>query len=126
MNGKRLYGLRGAVGCLNDRADMALRVGELFDALIGGNGIDEADIVSVVFSVTPDLDAENPAAALRKSGRGGALALFCVAEPVSAGALPGLIRVLVHAYAPEGTKLRHPYLNGAEVLRPDRAAGNQS
>ncbi|HCM26161.1 MAG: chorismate mutase [Treponema sp. GWB1_62_6] len=121
MGNARLYGLRGAVRCQNDVADIGSRVAELYDALITGNGIDEADVVSFIFSVTPDLNAANPAAELRKSGRGLSLALFAVAEAPSEGALERVIRVLVHCYAEEGNAPRHAYLNGAEALRPDRA-----
>lgn len=122
MNGTRLFGLRGAVRCENDPADIELRVGELYDSMIGMNGIEESDIVSLTFSVTPDLDAANPAAALRKSGRAADVSLFCAAEPQVKGGLPGVVRTLMLAYASEGLQVRHPYLNGAEVLRPDRSA----
>jgi chorismate mutase len=120
MEGKRLYGLRGAVRCENDAGDIELRVAQLFDALVAGNGIVEDDIVSLVFSVTPDLTARNPAAALRRSGRGRDLALFSVQESAADGGMPGVVRVLLHCYADVGSKLRHAYLNGAEALRPDR------
>jgi chorismate mutase len=123
MNSKRLFGLRGAVCCANHPDDIELRVAQLYDALMVNNGLSEADVVSLIFSVTPDLTARNPAAALRKSGRGENLALFSVQESVADGGLPGVIRVLVHCYAAEGAKLRHAYLNGAEILRPDRSVG---
>lgn len=120
MMGKRLYGLRGAIFCSNDSADIERRAAELYDALVPANGLAEDDIVSLTFSVTADLRASNPAAALRRSGRGAALALFAVAEAESDGAFPGTLRVLIHCYAPEGKPPRHAYLNGAEALRPDR------
>ena len=122
MEAKRLYGLRGAVCCINDPDDIGLRVAQLFDALVADNGIAEEDIVSLVFSVTPDLTSRNPAAALRKSGRGGDLALFSVQESAADGGLPGVIRVLLHCYVPSGATLKHAYLNGAEILRPDRGS----
>lgn len=124
MNGTRLFGLRGAVRCENDPADIERRVCELYDSLVGMNGIAESDIVSLTFSVTSDLDAANPAAALRRGGRAADVSLFCVAEPPVVGGLPGVLRALMHVYASEGLNPRHPYLNGAEVLRPDRSAKN--
>lgn len=121
MEMKRLYGLRGAIRCSNDAEDITLRVVELYDELLVRNGLAEEGVVSLVFSVTKDLTALNPAAALRRGGRAGDLALFSVAEPEVEGALSGVIRTLIHCYLSEGSSPRHVYLNGAEVLRPDRA-----
>jgi chorismate mutase len=121
MGTKRLYGLRGAIRCSNDADDIVRRVVELYDELLERNGLSEDSIVSLVFSVTQDLTALNPAAALRRGGRAGDLALFSVAEPEVEGALSGVIRTLIHCYMSEGSSPRHVYLNGAEVLRPDRA-----
>lgn len=122
MSGKRLYALRGAAQCLNTAEDMREQVAALYDALLAVNGLQERDIVSLIFSVTRDLDAANPAAALRQSGRAADIALFAVQEAESRGALERTVRSLLHCYLPEGAVPRHVYRNGAEVLRPDRAA----
>jgi chorismate mutase len=119
---KRLYALRGAAQCLNQADDIRRQTAALYDELLHGNGLEESDIVSLIFSVTADLDAVNPAAALRQSGRGADLALFCVREPEAAGSLERCVRALVHCYMEEGTVPRHVYRNGAGILRPDRAA----
>lgn len=122
MNGgKRLFALRGAARCRNERADMEKQVAALYDALLGENKLEEQDIVSLIFSVTGDLDAENPAAALRRSGRAADLALFSLREAEVQGGLERTVRVLIHCYMKETAKPRHIYCNGAEVLRPDRA-----
>jgi len=122
MEDKRLFGLRGAICCKNDVIDIERRVAQLFDALIVANSLVDTDIVSLVFSVTSDLTAINPAAALRKSGRGADLALFCCTEPQVENSLPKVLRVLIHYYAVYGTISKHIYLNGAEILRPDRSS----
>ena len=121
MSEKRLYALRGAARCENTEEDIRRQVSLLYDTLLEKNRLAEEDIVSVIFSKTGDLDALNPAAALRQTGRAGDLALFAVREAETVDALPRVIRVLIHCYLPEGTKPRHVYRNGAEVLRPDRA-----
>ena len=121
MGNTRLYGIRGAVRCENDAIDMERRVAELYDALIVDNGIGEADVVSMIFSVTADLGAANPAAVLRKSGRASSIALFAVAEAPVEGGMERVIRALVHCYADEASPPCHAYLNGAELLRPDRS-----
>ncbi|MDR0641144.1 MAG: chorismate mutase [Treponema sp.] len=119
---KRLYALRGAAQCLNQDDDIRLQVSVLYDEILKTNGLGEDDIVSLIFSVTADLNAKNPAAALRQSGRAANLALFCVREPEVLNGLERCVRVLIHCYLEEGAKPRHIYRNGAEVLRPDRTA----
>jgi chorismate mutase len=96
----------------------------MYEELLEANSLDEQEIVSLIFSVTDDLDAVNPCTALRKSGHAGELALFSAREPESQNALERTVRLLVHCYLEEGAKPRHVYRNGAEVLRPDRAKKN--
>jgi chorismate mutase len=116
---KKLYALRGATRCENTEADIYEKVGILYDELLYRNILNEDDIVSLIFSVTADITAINPATALRKSGRGTGLSLFAVREAECGVSLPFTIRVLLHCYLDEGTAVRHVYRNGAEVLRPD-------
>jgi len=117
---KRLYALRGAAQCMNTVQDICEQIALMYDELLISNKLDEEDIVSLIFSVTDDLDAINPCTALRKNGRGGELALFSAREPESRNALERTVRALVHCYLEDGTRPRHVYRNGAEVLRPDR------
>ena len=118
---KRLYALRGATQCENTVDDICLRIGVMYDDLLSLNKLDEEDIVSVIFSVTPDLDAVNPSSALRKNGHAcGDTALFSVQEPESKNSLERTVRVIIHCYLEDGSKVQHVYNNGAEVLRPDR------
>jgi chorismate mutase len=119
MNAMRLFALRGAAQCKNQAEDITKQVGLLYDELLSQNSLEEKDIVSVIFSVTTDLDALNPATALRKYGRGEDLALFSLQEAPSQGGLPGTVRVLIHCYLEESADPHHVYRNGAEALRPD-------
>ena len=120
MTDKRLFALRGAVQCLNDAEDITRQVAALYDELLEANNLAEGDIVSLIFSVTGDLDAQNPAAALRQSGRGADLALFALREAGVSGGLERTVRVLIHCYLAGAAVPCHIYRNGAEVLRPDR------
>jgi chorismate mutase len=115
---KKLAALRGAVRTENTESDIAGQVVRLYDRLLESNGLAEEDIVSVVFSVTGDIDALNPAAALRNAGRAERLALMVFQEGRFQGGLSRTIRVLVHCNLEQAP--RHVYMNGAEVLRPDR------
>jgi chorismate mutase len=117
---KRLFALRGAAQCLNQDRDIRLQTAALYDELLRDNGLEEGDIVSLIFSVTADLNALNPAAALRQTGRGGGLALFCAQEPEVLNGLERCVRVLIHCYLEEGSRPRHVYRNGAELIRPEK------
>jgi chorismate mutase len=119
---KKLAALRGAVCVSNDPAAIAEKIARVYDLLLERNGLREDDIVSLIFSVTKDLDAKNPAAALRESGRARDLALFSVQEPSVRNSLPGVIRLMMHCYMEETVPPRHVYTEGAEPLRPDRAS----
>jgi chorismate mutase len=126
MKGKKIAALRGATRCLNEEEDIIRQVAALYDELLGSNGLAEGDIVSLIFSVTPDLDAINPAAALRRSGRARDLALFALQEAAARHSLDRVIRVLIHCYLDEGARPVHVYRNGAELLRPDRGPNRDS
>jgi chorismate mutase len=117
---KKLYALRGAFQCLNTEKDIMEQTALTYDELLSANSLPEEDIVSLMFSVTDDIDALNPCTALRKSGRALSLALFGVREAECTGSLPRTIRALAHCYLEEGSQARHVYRNGAEILRPDR------
>jgi chorismate mutase len=118
----RLYAVRGAVCCENTAESVSALVPLMYREILDRNGIAESAIVSVLFSVTSDLTALNPATALRKAGLAHAVPLFASAEPFIENYLPRVIRVLITFY---GTKTPIAvYLNGAEVLRPD-LAGNR-
>jgi chorismate mutase len=91
---------------------------KLVKEILKSNGIAENQIVSIVFSLTDDLTAANPAAGLRKTGFA-ATPLFCTQEAKIDGALPRVIRVLVTWDSLERRAAVPVYLDGAEVLRPD-------
>jgi chorismate mutase len=75
-------------------------------------------MVSCIFTLTDDLNAEFPAVAARNLGLN-KVPLLCALEVPVPGSLPRVIRVLVHYYAPEDHQPRHVYLREARVLRAD-------
>lgn len=109
--------VRGAVIVENDPASIRSAVTKLVTELQARNAIGEQDIVSIVFSQTADIDAHNPATALRTIGFS-SVPLFCTQEPRVIGSPGGIIRVLVTC-STEREKLEPVYLNGAESLRAD-------
>ena len=120
----RLFGIRGAVCTKNTAEDITKNVGDMCAEIFSANALKSTDIVSIQFTLTADLTALNPAAALRRAKIDfdvSSIALFCAVEPAVENSLPLTIRTLVTAYMDEGAKVRHVYKNGAEVLRPDFA-----
>ena len=113
----RIFAVRGAVCCDNSPASIEDAVAALYGETLSKNGINEADIVSIQFTVTSDLTAENPASALRKRGTAQDVPLFVAAEPQVEGALPGTIRMMITFYGNQ--KPLPVYMRGAETLRPD-------
>ena len=92
-----LRAIRGATRLsADDPAEMSEAVAELVTEMLRRNGVEHDDVVSVVFTATPDLHCAFPAAAARTAGLGD-VPLLCAQEIDVAGALPRVVRVLVHA-----------------------------
>jgi chorismate mutase len=118
----RLQGIRGATTVdRNDAAEILEATDELLRTLIAANDLEPDDIVSGLFTVTRDLDAAFPARAAEDFGWNIVALLHATEIPVP-GSLPKCIRLLVHAYTARArAEIKHCYLRGATVLRPDRA-----
>jgi chorismate mutase len=115
----RLFALRGAITVdRNDAEEILSATDELMRELMSRNGLDATALVSCLFTLTEDLDAEFPAKAARRMGLS-AIPLMCAREVPVPGALPRVIRVLVHYYADEDHVSRHAYLRDARALRTD-------
>ena len=115
----RLIALRGANTVDANEAEPILHATEeLMHAILGRNQLGADDLVSCIFTLTPDLDAEFPAVAARRMGLS-RVPLLCAREIPVAGALPRVIRVLMHCYPPVGVDPQHVYLNDARKLRLD-------
>jgi chorismate mutase len=104
----------------NDADEILTATDELLRTLIEANGLQPDDIVSALFTVTRDLDAAFPARAAEEFGWNIVALLHATEIPVP-GSLPKCIRLLIHAYtARTRAEIKHCYLRGATVLRPDR------
>ena len=114
--------IRGATCLQSDTADeMAGAVVELLSEIIDRNSLSVDDLVSVLFTATPDIHSAFPASFARQIGLTD-VPLICAQELDVAGALPLVIRVMVHAESSVGrADIKHVYLRGAEVLRQDIA-----
>ena len=115
----KLRALRGAITVDDNDGDAILdATEELMRAVIEQNALDADHLVSCIFTCTRDLDAEFPAVAARRMGLS-SVPLLCAHEIDVPGALPRVIRVLVHCYADDSTPAKHVYLREAVALRKD-------
>jgi len=115
----RLFALRGANSVEANEADAILAAtDELMRELMQRNRLQPEAMVSCIFTLTNDLDAEFPAVAARRLGLN-AVPLLCAQEVPVPGSLPRVIRALVHYYAPEDHHPKHVYLGESRVLRAD-------
>ena len=115
-------GIRGAIRLPEDSlVVMSECVVELVTELLERNGLSTDQLISIVFTATPDLRSAFPAAAARTLNLGD-VPLLCAVEIDVVGALDRVVRVLVHADTPLArADITHVYLRGAEVLRQDLA-----
>src|SRR5687767_12026219 len=112
-----LVAIRGAVQVAADtREEIAAAVGELVDELTRQNALAPHRILSALFTMTPDLQADFPAAAARSRGWS-AVPMLCAQEIAVPGALARVCRVLLHADC-DGPP-QHVYLGATRALRPD-------
>ncbi len=119
--GWKVRAIRGAT-TVNENTAIAMReaVSELLEAIEIHNQLDPEDIVSVTFSVTPDLNALFPAAIARERPRWGDVPLLDVQQMQVVGSLERCIRVLIHLNTTKPqSAIYHPYLRHARCLRPD-------
>jgi chorismate mutase len=113
-------GIRGAISVERDEPAVLLDATErLLQDIVAENGIVADDIASALFTLTPDLVSQFPAAAARRMGwiRVPLLNFTEIGVP---GGLPRIIRVLLHVNTEKRPdEIVHVYLERARALRPD-------
>jgi len=118
----RCRGIRGATTVQANTPEAILEATtELLAELMRVNGFQAGDIASAFFTTTRDLNAEFPAVAANRMGWTD-VALLCGHEMDVPGSLAMCLRVLLHVNTEKQQhELKHVYLRGATVLRPDRS-----
>lgn len=112
--------VRGAVTVeRNDKTEILDAAEEMLKEIFARNDIPAGDMVCMIFTLTPDLDAVFPAVAARRMGITN-VPLMCMSEIPVENALPMCVRVLIQ-FNTEKTldDIRHVYLRDAVKLRPD-------
>jgi chorismate mutase len=115
----KLRALRGAITVdENEETAILSATEELVSELMSRNSLQKEHMVSCIFTCTPDLNAQFPAVAARRLGLGG-VPLMCACEMDVPGAMPRVIRMMLHCYADPDTEAQHVYLRDAVELRRD-------
>jgi chorismate mutase len=105
----------------NEREAILEGTTELMNEVMSRNELTTDDVISVLFTMTPDLTAEFPALAARKLGFHD-VPLICAAEIPVPGAMPRVVRLMAHVETDRPrSALQHVYLRGAAALRLDIA-----
>jgi chorismate mutase len=115
-------GIRGATTVEENTAEVIISATyELLAFMVELNQVHEADIAGVIFTTTPDLDAQFPAKAARQLGWHLAPLIGAQEMNVTQG-LPRCVRILIFWNTSKlSEEIQHVYLREAQKLRPDRA-----
>lgn len=115
----KVVALRGATQAdENSKDSILVSTEKLMRDLMTMNELDPAHMISAIFTTTEDLDAEFPAVAARRIGLS-EVPLMCAREIPVPGAMPRVIRVMVHCNLPVDQPIRHVYLGETRALRAD-------
>ena len=114
-------GIRGAITVdVNEEKPILDATIQLLNEIVEVNRIVPEDIACVWVTVTQDLDSTFPARAIRQMAGWELVPLMCSLEVPVKGSLEKCVRlmVMVNTEASQ-SDIRHVYLGGARVLRPD-------
>lgn len=113
--------IRGAVTVEENSGDtIKAATVELLSNILTKNNIEQDDIASAIFTMTPDLTAEFPAKAARIDLGWNDVPMLCAQEVVVPESIPMCIRVLLTINTTlNKDEIRHVYLGNAKKLRPD-------
>jgi chorismate mutase len=114
-------GIRGAISVTENCSEQILSATrELLTELTRANDLTNfEEVISAIFTTTPDLTAAFPAEAARSLGMN-QVPLLCASEIAVPHGMPRIIRILLHVNTERTQKdIVHVYLREAKRLRPD-------
>jgi len=120
---RHVRAVRGATTVTADQPSLIREaITEMLEAVLDDNDLAPMDIISAVFTTTPDLVSEFPAHAARLYGWTD-IPMICAQELPVPGALPRCVRVMIHCETRRTrSEIRHVYLRDAVLLRADLLA----
>ena len=115
-------GIRGAIVVeANEREAIHAATDRLLREVLARNELESEDIVSILLTTTPDLNADFPAYSVRAMGLTH-VPVLGAREMEVPGAMGMMLRMLMHVNTDRSQKeIRHVYLGEAAKLRPDLA-----
>ena len=93
---------------------------ELVNELISRNKLIKANLLSITFTTTKDLDACFPASIARKFFGFDSVAFLDCQQMYVPNDVDYCIRIMAQVLLPKNYRVSHPYLRGASKLRIDR------
>lgn len=117
-------GIRGAITVPdNDRENIMTATKRLLQEMLQANRFELDDIAAILFTTTPDLNAEFPAAATRELGWSQHIAQICGHEMNVPGSLPRCLRILMLVNTEKkADEIAHVYLEEARKLKEHKLA----
>jgi chorismate mutase len=114
--------IRGATTVDADEREQVLEATrELVSAIMERNELVHDDVISILFTATPDLVSEFPALAARELGFGD-VPLMCATEMKVPHGMPRVLRLMAHVETDRPREqIQHVYLRRAVALRRDIA-----
>ena len=115
-------GIRGATRAgENTKEEIMSATEELLLRMVEANDVAREDIASIFLTTTPDLNAEFPAYVTRRMSWN-SVPVLCAREIDVPHGMAAVIRVMMHVNTElTQTEIKHVYLGGTAVLRPDLA-----
>jgi chorismate mutase len=117
----RVLAIRGATTVENNLKEEILKeTAKLINSILNNNNINKEDIISIIFTMTKDLDAAYPSIAVREILNITDVPLLNFEEKYIVGSLQKCIRVLININTTKEKKdIQHIYQNEAINLRKD-------
>ena len=113
--------IRGATTASgNSVREIEVAVVELINELISRNNLIKANILSITFTSTRDLNACFPASIARKFHGLDSVAFLDCQQMYVPNDVDLCIRIMAQVLLPSKNPIQHPYLRGASKLRTDR------
>ena len=114
-------GIRGAITLnSNSKEEIKCATIELTKKILEDNSINKKDIAFVIYTVTPDINADFPAKYARLELGFDKVPMMCYREMEVKDALSLCLRALIVVNTEkEQDKIKHCYLRGAKILRGD-------
>lgn len=116
-----IRGMRGAITVnQNTEEDIITATEELLVKLIEENDIQPDLVASAFISTTEDINAAFPAKVLRNLEGWTYVPVMCMQEMPVPNSLKMCVRIMMHVDTTKSQEeIKHIYLKGAKILRPD-------